>query len=99
MTGLKVGRNVFDINASDVVRFNGVSWFLISRQIYGEYGVLHSPSMSKCLCKKLVKKNILVLIKKEKEYVTRDGKQMGLYYYKFDIKKLEEYLQKSNKKE
>lgn len=93
MAELKVGRNVFDINEKDVVLFNGACWQLITRRVFdGWHNV--TPSISKVICNKFVKKNILVMFKKENEYITSDGKQMGLYYYKFDIEKLNEYLLK-----
>ena len=39
-----------------------------------------------------LKKGILVMYRKEQEYLTKDGRQMGLYYYKFDMNKLNEFL-------
>lgn len=95
MAKLKVGRNVFDINENDIVLFNGACWMLLTRKIIKGWHD-YSPTVSKALCKKLVKKNVLVMFKKEREYLTSDGEQMGLYYYKFDMEKLEEYLD-SNK--
>lgn len=44
------------------------------------------------MCEKFVKKGILIMYRKEREYLTKDGKQMGLYYYKFDMTKLNEFL-------
>lgn len=93
MAELKVGRNVFDINENDVVLFNGACWMLITRKLRKEWHD-YSPTVSKVLCEKFVKKNILVMFKKEREYIASNGEQMGLYYYKFDIGKLEEYLNK-----
>ena len=93
MANLKVGRNVYDINEKDVVLFNGVCWLFLTRKIFRGW-CEYSPTISKTLCQKLLKKDILKLIKKEKEYVTSDGKQMGLYYYKFDIDKLSEFVKK-----
>lgn len=95
MAELKVGRNVFDINENDVVLFNGACWMLLTRKIGKEWHY-YNPTVSKALCQKLLKKDILVMFKKEREYLTSDGKQMGLYYYKFDMEKLEKYLD-SNK--
>ena len=91
MAELKFGRDVFDITEKDVVMFNGVCWQLITQKIHkGWYD--YSPKASKTMCEKFVKKGILVMFKKEQEYLTADGKQMGLYYYKFDMDKLNEYI-------
>ena len=93
MANLKVGRNVYDINEKDVVMFNGACWQLLTRRVFnGWHG--YPLTVSKTLCQKLLKKDILKLVKKEKEYVTADGQQMGLYYYKFDIDKLSEFVGK-----
>lgn len=92
MAELKLGRNIFDITDRDVVLFNGVCWQLISQEIYKGYHTC-SPSISKIMCEKFVKKGILIMYKKEKEYLTKDNKQMGLYYYKFDMDKLNKFLE------
>lgn len=91
MATLKIGRRVFDITDKDVILFNGACWQLLTQTIFVEHSCCY-PSVSKTLCEKLLKKNILILVKKEKEYLTKDGKQMGLYYYKFDMDKLNEYI-------
>lgn len=91
MAELKIGRKVFDITEKDVVLFNGACWQLITQEIFSNYHY-YPPTMSKTMCEKFVKKGILVMFKKEKEYTTMDGKQMGLYYYKFDMDKLNEYI-------
>ena len=92
MAELKFGRNVFDITDEDVVMFNGACWQLISQKIFdGWYD--YPPKVSKTMCEKFVKKGILVIYRKEQEYVTQDGRQMGLYYYKFDMDKLNEFLE------
>lgn len=93
MAELKLGRNIFNITDRDVVLFNGVCWQLISQEIFQGYHMCF-PSISKTMCEKFVKKGILIMYKKEKEYLTKDGKQMGLYYYKFDMDKLNEFLGK-----
>lgn len=93
MAELKVGRKVFDINEKDIVLFNGACWMLITRKIWSG-GHYTTPTMSKSMCKKLVKNNVLIMYKKEKEYITANGEQMGLYYYKFDMEKLEEFINK-----
>lgn len=93
MANLKVGRKIFDINKNDIVLFNGACWMLTTRKIKSGWNEI-TPSISKTLCEKLLKKNILILIKKEKEYVTSNGKQMGMYYYKFDIDKLNKFVNK-----
>lgn len=93
MANLKVGREIYDINENDVVLFNGACWQLITRKVFSGWHK-YSPTMSKILCEKLLKKNILILTKKEGEYVTESGKQMGLYYYKFDVEKLNEFISK-----
>lgn len=91
MAELKIGREVFDITEKDVVLFNGACWQLITQKIFSNYHYC-SPTMSKTMCEKFVKKGILMMFKKEREYTTMDGKQMGLYYYKFDMDKLNEYI-------
>lgn len=91
MAELKIGRKVFDITEKDVVLFNGACWQLITQEFFSNY-CYYSPTMSKTMCEKFVKKGILVMFKKEKEYTTMNGKQMGLYYYKFDMDKLKEYI-------
>lgn len=95
MADLKIGRIVYDINEKDVVLFNGVCWMLLTRYIRNGW-YEYNPTMSKTLCNKFAKKNILVLFKKEREYVTQNGQKMGLYYYKFNMEKLEEYLNSNN---
>ena len=91
MAELKIGRRVFDITEKDIVMFNGACWQLITQTIHSGWNNYY-PTVSKTLCEKLLKKNILILVKKEREYTTESGKQMGLYYYKFDIDKLNEFL-------
>ena len=91
MAELKIGRRVFDITENDVVLFNGACWILITQTYFADWHN-HYPLMSKTMCEKFVKKNILVMFKKEGEYLTQDGKQMGMYYYKFDMDKLNEYM-------
>lgn len=91
MAELKIGKKVFDITEKDVVLFNGARWQLITQKIFSNYSY-YSPTMSKIMCDKFVKKGILMMFKKEKEYTKMDGKQMGLYYYKFDMDKLNEYI-------
>ena len=96
MANLKIGRNTFEINEKDVVLFNGACWQLITQKVYRDWHY-YSPTMSKTLCAKLLKKNVLILVKKENEFVTSDGKQIGLYYYKFDVDKLTEFLKQEGK--
>lgn len=91
MAELKIGRKVFDITEKDVVLFNGACWQLITQTIHSGWNN-YCPTVPKTLCEKLLKKNILILVKKEREYTTESGKQMGLYYYKFDMDKLNEFL-------
>lgn len=91
MAELKIGRRVFDITEKDIVMFNGACWQLITQTIHSGWNNYY-PTVSKTLCEKLLKKNILILVKKEREYTTESKKQMGLYYYKFDIDKLNEFL-------
>lgn len=95
MAELKIGRNVFDITDRDVVMFNGACWQLMSQKIHKGWHD-YSPKASKTMCEKFVKKGILVMCKKDKEYTTMDGRQMGLYYYKFDMDKLNEFLSKES---
>lgn len=87
MAKLKIGRKFFDITENDVVLFNGACWQLVTQKLFKDWHYYY-PKMSKTLCEKLLKKNILFLVKKEGEYVTESGKQMGLYYYKFNVGKL-----------
>ena len=91
MANLKIGRNTYDINENDVVLFNGACWMLTSRKVRKAWSE-SVPGMSKTLCKKLLKKNILILSEKKDEYVTSNGQQMGMYYYKFDMDKLKEFV-------
>ena len=91
MAELKIGRQVFDITKNDVVIFNGACWQLMSRTVRSGWYDCH-PTVSKTLCEKLLKKDILILMEKKDEYITKDGKQMGRYYYKFDMDKLNEYI-------
>jgi len=91
MVELKIGRRIFEITENDVVLFNGACWQLISQEYFSGWHSCY-PSMSKVMCEKFVKKGILVMYKKKDEYITMDGKQMGLYYYKFDVDKLNEYI-------
>lgn len=83
----------FDITEKDVVLFNGACWQLISQTVFRGWHSYYPP-MSKIMCEKFVKKGILVLYQKKDEYITQEGKQMGLYYYKFDMDKLNKYLNK-----
>lgn len=91
MAELKIGRRVFDITENDVVMFNGACWQLITQTVHSGWHDYY-PTVSKTLCEKLLKKDILILTKKKDEYTTLEGKQMGLYYYKFDMDKLNEYI-------
>ena len=91
MAELHINRRVYDITERDVVLFNGAVWQLITQNYFSGWHSYY-PKISKITCEKFVKKNILVMFKKEKEYLTESGQQMGLYYYKFDMEKLEEYL-------
>lgn len=91
MAKLKIGRKTFEITEKDVVLFNGSCWQLISQKVYRDWHY-YSPSMSKVLCEKLLKKDVLILVKSKDEFTTQSGKQMGLYYYKFNMDKLQEYL-------
>ena len=93
MAELKIGRKVFDITEKDVVLFNGACWQLITQTIFSGWHSYY-PTMSKTICEKFVKKGILVIYQKKDEYITMNGEQMGLYYYKFDIDKLKEFLGK-----
>ena len=72
MAELKFGRNVFDITDKDVVMFNGACWQLITQKIHNGWND-YSPRVSKAICEKFVKKGILVIYRKEQEYVTQDG--------------------------
>ena len=96
MAELKIGRRIFNINDKDVAMHNGACWQLTTQTYFdGRHYV--TPVMSKTMCEKFVKKNILVHFKTEDEYVTAEGKKFGLYYYRFDVNKLEEFL--NNQKE
>lgn len=91
MAQLKINRKLFDINDKDIVLFNGACWQLITRLIFSGWHSYY-PTMSKLMCEKFVKKGILIMFKKTGEYLTVDGRQMGLYYYRFDMEKLNEYI-------
>ena len=90
MAELKIGRRVFDINEKDVVLFNGACWLLVTQTYFDGWHPVY-PTMSKSMCEKLVKKNVLVHVKTK---VAEEGKQTGMYYYKFDMGKLEAILNK-----
>ena len=79
---IKCGRKEFEVNENDVLLFNGACWMLITKKIQKGYGFV-VPTVSKTVCNKLLKKNEIYLFRREKEYVTSDGRQMGLYYYRF----------------
>lgn len=91
MAKLKIGRQVFDITEKDVVMFNGACWQLMTQTVRSGWYDCH-PTVSKTLCEKLLKKDVLILVEKKGEFIAESGKQMGFYYYKFDINKLNEYL-------
>lgn len=79
---LKCGRKEFEVNEHDVLLFNGCHWSLITQRdrIVNGYA---TPTLPKALCNKLLKENKIYMFRKEKEYITADGEQMGLYYYRF----------------
>lgn len=79
---LKCGREEFEVNENDVLLFNGCCWILTTKEIYRSYHKV-CPTVSKTVCNKLIKENKIYMFHKEREYVTKDGKQMGLYYYRF----------------
>lgn len=93
MVELKIGRRTFNITNNDVVMHNGACWQLISQTYFNGWNSA-TPVMSKTMCEKFVKKNILVHYKTSEEYETADGRKFGLYYYRFDVDKLEEFLNK-----
>ena len=61
MAELKIGRLVFDITEKDIVMFNGACWQLITQTIHSGWNNYY-PTVSKTLCEKLLKKNILILL-------------------------------------
>lgn len=86
---VKIGRNHFDITEDDVVLFNGAIWQLISQRIakgWNEY----VPVIGKTKAEKWKKTGVIYLVKETWLYKTESGKQMGLWYYKFNIEKLKE---------
>lgn len=91
MVELKIGRRIYNITEKDVALFNGACWLLTSQTYFNGWKDTY-PAMSKVTCEKFVKKGILEMFKKEKEYTTSTGKQMGLYYYKFNMEKLNEFI-------
>ena len=95
MAKIKIQRKEFEITNKDIILFNGACWQLLTQKVFKDWNEC-CPTISKTMCEKFVKKDILVMVKKEKEYIASNGKQMGLYYYKFDIEKLENYLKNSN---
>ena len=93
MAKLKIGRKFFDITETDVVMFNGACWQLMTQTVRSGWYDCY-PTVSKTLCGKLLKKDILILVDKKGEFIAENGKQMGRYYYRFNIDKLNEYLSK-----
>ena len=93
MAKLKIGRRVFDIAEKDIVMFNGACWQLMTQTVRSGWYDCY-PTVSKTLCEKLLKRDILILVEKKGEYITDSGKQMGCYYYRFDLDKLNGYLNK-----
>lgn len=79
---IKCGRKEYEVNEHDILLFNGSCWQLITKKERKGYGFA-TPVVSKTLCNKLLKENKIYMFRKEKEYVTENGKQMGLYYYRF----------------
>lgn len=91
MAELKIGRRFFDISEKDILLFNGACWQLMTQTYFDGWKSVY-PTVSKTMCDKFAKKNILIHVATKDEYVTAEGKQFGLYYYKFDMDKLEEFL-------
>lgn len=79
---INCGRKKFEVNENDVLLFNGCCWQLITKKVRKGYGFT-TPVVSKTLCNKLIKEKKIYMFRREKEYVTENGKQMGLYYYRF----------------
>lgn len=79
---IKCGRKEFEVNEKDVLLFNGVCWQLLTKEVRSGYGFA-TPTVSTKLCNKLLKENKIYMFRREREYITSDGKQMGLYYYRF----------------
>lgn len=79
---IKCGRKEFEVDENDVLIFNGVCWLLVSKKERCGYGFT-TPTVSKALCNKLLKENKIYMFRREREYITSDGQQMGLYYYRF----------------
>ena len=89
---VKIGRNYFDITEDDVVLFNGAIWQLITQKIAkGWYH--YSPVVAKNKADKWKKTGAIYLVKETGLYKTESGKQMGSWYYKFNIEKLKEVEQ------
>lgn len=79
---IKCGRKEFEVNENDVLLFNGACWQLVTKKVRSGYEFL-TPTVSTTLCNKLLKENKIYMFRREREYITSDGKQMGLYYYRF----------------
>ena len=89
---VKIGRNHFDITEDDVVLFNGAIWQLISQRIAKGWNK-YVPVIGKIKAEKWKKTGVIYLVKETGLYKTESGKQMGLWYYKFNIEKLKEVEQ------
>lgn len=79
---IKCGRKEFKVDENDVLLFNGACWQLVTKKVRSGYGFA-IPTVSKTLCNKLLKEKKIYMFRRECEYITSDGKQMGLYYYRF----------------
>lgn len=89
---VKIGRNHFEITEDDVVLFNGAIWQLISQRIAKGWNH-YVPVIGKTKAEKWKKRGAIYLVKETGLYKTESGKQMGLWYYKFNIEKLKEVEQ------
>ena len=79
---IKCGRKEFEVNENDVLLFNGACWQLLTKEVRRGYDFI-TPTVSTTLCNKLLKEKKIYMFRREREYITSDGKQMGLYYYRF----------------
>lgn len=89
---VKIGKNHFDITENDVVLFNGAIWQLISKRIAKGWNQ-YVPVIGKTKAEKWKKRGAIYLVKETGLYKTESGKQMGLWYYKFNIEKMKEVEQ------
>lgn len=86
---IKIGREEFDITEEDIVLFNGALWQLLTQNISKGWNH-YVPVIEKTKAEKWKRAGAIYLVKETGLYKTKDGRQMGAWYYKFNIEKLKE---------